>query len=98
MALTSTQRRALTAAANRMPANINVSPGGLAETVIAHVRAALGKSEVIKVRVNSKDRDECELIGMELAERVGGEFVTRLGHVVVLFRPLEGAQDANRSV
>ena len=97
MALTSAQRRALTATANRLPANIHVSPGELGEAVIAHIRAAFGKSEIVKVRVNSRDRDECELVGIELAEKTGGELVARLGHVVVLFRAREVEVDQGGS-
>jgi RNA-binding protein YhbY len=87
--LSAAQRKSLAAAANRLPARINVSPGALGDAVISHIRAALGKSEILKVRVNSRDRDECELVGMELAEKIGGEFVARLGHVVVLYRTRE---------
>jgi RNA-binding protein YhbY len=97
VALTSAQRRALTAAANRLPANIHVAPGELGEPVIEHSRAAFGKSEIVKVRINSRDRDECELVGMELAEKIGGELVARLGHVVVLFRAREDVADSGGS-
>src|SRR5262245_28629515 len=89
MPLSTTQRKSLAAAANRLPAHINVSPGALSDAVIAHIQSAFGKGEVLKIRVNSRDRDECELVGLELAEKIGGELVARVGHVVVLFRARE---------
>lgn len=94
MPLSATERKSFAAAANRLPANTNVSPGQLDDGVIAHIRAAFGKNEILKVRVNSRDRDECELVGMELAEKIGGELVARLGHVVVLYRAREITMDS----
>ena len=84
--LSATQRKALAAAANRLPARLTIAPGALSDAVIAHVQSAFGKSEILKVRVNSRDRDECELAGIELAEKIGAELVARVGHVVVLYR------------
>lgn len=92
MALSTTERKSLAAAANRLPAKINVSPGSVSEGVIAHIQSAFGKDEILKVRVKSRDRDECELIGMELAEKIGGELIARVGHVVVLYRPAQPAE------
>lgn len=86
MPLTGKERKALAASANRLEAKIHVSPGALTESVIAHLSTMLGETELLKVRVNSRDRDECDLVGMELVEKLGCEVVSRVGHVLVLYR------------
>lgn len=86
MPLTSRERKTLAASANRLEAKIHVTPAALTEAVVAHLDAMLRESELLKVRVNTRDRDECDLAGMELVEKLGCEVVARVGHVLVLYR------------
>ena len=85
--LTASQRRELAAQANRLSAQVVVSAGPVGDAVAAHVIRAFGKGELLKVRINTSDRDEAQATADALAQHIGGEIVKRLGFVVVLFRP-----------
>jgi RNA-binding protein len=86
MALTSRERRALAAKGNRLKADITIRGGELSDATIAHVRNALSKRELIKVRISTDDREECARAADQLAERVPCDLVQRVGRVALLFR------------
>ncbi len=87
MPLTAAQRRELASQANRLSAHVVVTAGEVSDAVVAHVSRAFGKGELLKVRINTNDRDEAETTAAALAERIGGEIVKRLGFVAVIYRP-----------
>lgn len=86
MPLTAKERKTLAASANRLDAKTHVGPNALTDSVIAHLDTMLRESELLKIRVNSRDRDECDLVGLEIAEKLHCEVVSRVGHVLILYR------------
>ena len=50
---------------------------------------ALTDHEQIKVRIPGLDREQRDAALLALAERTGRAFVSRIGHIAVLFRPRE---------
>lgn len=91
--LTSKQRRELLARANRLSAGITVHAGDATAGAIDHVRQALVKHELLKVRVQTDDADECEATGRQLADAIPCEWVGRVGRVVILFQPHDPSDD-----
>ena len=87
MPLSSAERRELAAEGHHIKARVVVGADELSEAVIAHVRQAFGEKKLIKVRLNTDDRDECERAAAELARRVPCELVQRVGRVALLYRP-----------
>ncbi len=96
MPLSSAQRRALAAAANRLKASVTVSADALGDAVVGHVRAVLATRALVKVRIRADDGAACDAAAAELAARVPCELVQRVGRVAVLYRPPspEAAGDA----
>jgi RNA-binding protein len=86
MALTSRERRALAARGNRLKADITIRAGELSDATVAHVRNALTKRELIKVRISTDDREECAQTADQLAERIPCDLVQRVGRVALLYR------------
>ncbi len=86
MALDGKQRRTLAGQGNRLKATITIQGQSLSDSVVEHLRAALFKHELRKVRLGSDDRDECDLIAAEIAARVPCELVQRVGRVALLYR------------
>lgn len=85
--LTPRQKRQLRGAAQRLEPLTKVGRNGLTKSFIASVDELLTNHELIKIRfVEFKDRKD-ELT-RELAEKTDSVYVTRVGHVVVLYRQL----------
>jgi len=89
VALSGKARRALLAQAHGLKARITLRAAELSDAAIEHVRAALTVQPLLKVRIQTDDRSECDAAARALAERLGCELVRRIGRVVVLYRPEE---------
>lgn len=89
------RRRELASAANRLTASITISSQEPTETTVAHVRTALARHELLKIRVATDDRDECRLVAESLAEKAGCELVQVVGRVATLYLAKPADDDAN---
>jgi RNA-binding protein len=85
-ALTNSQVRDLKARAQRMKATMKVGKDGLSAAFISALDEALKHNELIKVKFDEFKEQKKEL-APELAKRTNSHLVTRVGNVVVLFRP-----------
>lgn len=73
-----------------------VGDGEPAETVVEHLRQAFQKSPLVKVKVQTDERQACETVAKSLTERVPCELVRRVGRVLVLFREADGGPESGR--
>ena len=89
--LTGAQRRRLKGLAQRMEPTVRLGKQGLSASFLESVRQALELHELIKVRFESF-KEEKKVLMRELAHQTQSEFITQVGHVVVLYRrnPDEG--------
>jgi|SRR5215831_6023956 len=84
--LTNPQIRVLKAQAQRMKASLKIGKDGLSPQFLAALDADLSQHELVKVKFDDfKDRKK--ELAPQLAEKTGSHLVTRVGNVVVLFRP-----------
>ena len=86
MQLTEKQRRHLKGLAHPLKPVILIGNAGLTDAVVAATSRALADHELIKVRLPGQDREERDAALKSLAERTDSAFVTRIGHIAVLFR------------
>jgi RNA-binding protein len=84
--LTNAQIRELKARAQRMKATVKVGKEGLSPKFIASLEEVLKHNELIKVKFEDHKEEKKEL-SPQLAEKTGSHLVTRVGNVVVLYRP-----------
>ena len=84
--LTNVQIRDLKAQAQRLKATLKIGKEGLSQQFIAAVDEALNHRELIKVKFDDFKQQKKELTP-QLAEKCGSHLVTRVGNVVVLYRP-----------
>jgi len=84
--LANAQIRALKAQAQRLKATLKIGKEGLSQQFIAAVDEALNHRELIKVKFDDFKQQKKELTP-QLAEKCGSHLVTRVGNVVVLYRP-----------
>lgn len=85
--LTEKQKKYLRGRAHALDPVIRVGHGGLSPGVVAETARALSDHELIKVKVQSADRDSRNALVAELAARTASVLVHRIGHVAVLYRP-----------
>ncbi len=84
--LTNAQMRACKAQAQRLKAKLKVGKEGLSPQFLAALDDALKHHELVKVKFDDFKEQKKEL-APQLAEKSGSHLVTRVGNVVVLFRP-----------
>ena len=84
--LTNAQMRACKAQAQRLKAKLKIGNEGLSPQYLSALDDALKHHELVKVKFEDFKEQKKEL-APQLAEKSGGHLVTRVGNVVVLFRP-----------
>ena len=85
-ALSNGQIRDLKAQAQRLKATLKIGKEGLSPQFLAALDEVLNHHELVKVKFDEFKEQKKEL-APQLAERSRSHLVTRVGNVVVLFRP-----------
>lgn len=89
--LTNSQTRSFKAQAQRMKATLKVGKDGLSPQFLAALDDALNHRELVKVKFDDL-KDRKKELSPQLAEKTGSHLVTRVGNVVVLYRPSPAAE------
>jgi RNA-binding protein len=84
--LTNPQIRALKAQAQRLKAALKIGKEGLSPAFLAALDELLKHHELVKVKFDDF-KDQKKQLSPQLAEKSGSYLVTRVGNVVVLYRP-----------
>jgi RNA-binding protein len=90
--LTNAQVRALKAQAQRLTATLKLGKDGLSLGFLAALNHELNQRELVKVKFDCL-KDRKKELAPQLAEKSGSHFITRVGNVVVLFRPKPAEAD-----
>jgi len=86
LSLTNVQIRDLKAQAQRLKATLKIGKEGLSPQFFDALAEVLKHRELVKVKFDEFKEQKKEL-APQLAERSGSHLVTRVGNVVVLYRP-----------
>ena len=86
LSLTNAQVRDLKAQAQRLKPMLKIGKEGLSPQFLAALDAVLKHRELVKVKFDEFKEQKKEL-APQLAEKSGSHLVTRVGNVVVLYRP-----------
>ena len=86
LSLNNAQVRDLKAQAQKLKASLKVGKEGLSPQFLAALVDVLKHHELVKVKFDVFKEQKKEL-APQLAEKSGSHFVTRVGNVVVLYRP-----------
>lgn len=86
VSLTNAQIRLFKAQAQRLKAALKVGKEGLSPQFLAALDDALKHHELVKVKFDDYKEQKKEL-APQMAEKSGSHLVTRVGNVVVLYRP-----------
>ena len=86
LSLGNAQIRALKAQAQRLKATLKVGKDGLSPQFLAALDETLKHHELVKVKF-AEFKEQKKELAPQLAEKSGSHLVTRVGNVVVLYRP-----------
>lgn len=89
--LSNAQIRVLKAQAQRLKAMLKIGKEGLSPQFLAALDELLNHHELVKVKFDEFKEQKKELTP-QLAEKSGSHLVTRVGNVVVLYRPKPEAE------
>ncbi len=92
VSLTNAQSRGLKAQAQRMKATLKIGKEGLSPQFLAALDEALKHHELVKVKFDEFKEQKKEL-APQLAEKSQSHLVTRVGNVVVLYRPKPSGEE-----
>jgi RNA-binding protein len=89
MSLDNKKKRDLKSQAHHLKVVIQVGQHGVSESLVAETDHALHTHELIKVQIQSDDRDERLEAAQLLASKTGAELVQKIGKIFVLYRERE---------
>ena len=95
LSLSNAQVRDLKAQAQRIKASLKVGKEGLSLQFLAALDEVLKHRPLVKVKFDEFKAQKKEL-APQLAEKSGSHLVTRVGNVVVLYRPKPLAEEPSR--
>jgi putative YhbY family RNA-binding protein len=84
--LSTTQRRALRAAAHHLNPVVSISQKGLTPSVLAEIDRCLKAHELIKLRLYGIERDVREALFIEICTALNCAEVQHIGNLLVLWR------------
>jgi len=91
--LTNPQVREFKARAQRLEPLLKIGKEGITPRFLAALDAALTHHELVKVKFDDF-KDQKKVLSPQLAEQSGSHLITRVGNVVVLYRPKPAAPPA----
>ena len=86
MSLDNKKKRELKSQAHHLKVIIQVGQHGVSESLVAETDNALNTHELIKVQIQSDDRDERKTAAAELVSKTNAELVHKIGKIFVLYR------------
>ena len=84
--LSNAQIRELKARAQKLKATLKIGKEGLSPAFLSALDEAFKHHELLKVKFETF-KEEKKTLAPQLAEKSGSHLITRVGNVVVLFRP-----------
>jgi len=90
--LTAKQRKFLRAKAHELKPVVIIGAAGLTENIHNEIDIALEHHELIKVRINSANKESREKLVTSICSKSDGIAVQTIGHILVLFRKVKQAK------
>src|SRR6266568_2189572 len=94
VSLTNAQIRGFKAQAQRLKPKIKLGKEGLSPQFLAALDEALKHHELVKVKFDDF-KDQKKELSPQLAEKTSSYLITRVGNVVVLYRPNQAAEESS---
>ena len=89
MALNVKQRQHLKALAHHRKPVVQVGNAGVTAAVIKEIELALGRHELLKIRLPGVEREARTEMLKKICEATGADAVQEIGRIAVIYRPAE---------
>ena len=80
------ERKALKSQAHHLNPVIIIGQKGLTENVLEEIEIALEHHELIKVKANQHDKEDCDAYAIDACKKLKAEFIARIGKTLILYR------------
>ena len=87
MPITAKQKSHLRSLAHNLKPVVTVGNAGLSDSVLRELDLSLEHHELIKVRIQSGDRDDRKKIIEDLCNKSNASLVQSIGHIAAIYRP-----------
>ena len=84
--LTSKQRSFLRSKAHSLKPVVTLGSAGLTEGVMNEIKIAVEHHELIKIKINTGDRDELKELAEKISEKTSSVLVQIIGHIAIIYR------------
>lgn len=85
----SQDRKHLRTIAHTLSPVVTIAQKGLTENITEEIESALGRHELIKIKIFAADREARKALSQEICEAAGAELIQSIGNVIVVFRAAE---------
>lgn len=89
MELTSKQRSRLRSLAHARQPVVTTGQKGLTPAVLSEIEQALAHHELVKIRLNTADREAREEMTREICEKTASAWVQNIGRIAIVYRAAE---------
>ena len=83
------QRQQLKARAHKLKPVVIIGQNQLTEAVHNEIEVALTAHELMKIRVNARDKEVRAQMTKEICHEHGAEFIALIGHILIIYRKNE---------
>lgn len=80
------EKKALKSKAHHLNPIIIIGQNGLTQPVLDEVEIALEHHELIKIKANQHDKEDCEAYAAEICQNLNAEFIGRIGKTLIIYR------------
>ena len=87
--ITSKQIKFLRQSCHHIKPIVTIGGAGLTENVMAEIELALNHHELVKVKINTGDRDERGAMIEQIVNKTGAALVQTIGHTASFYRPAD---------
>lgn len=84
--MTQEERKKLRAQAHALKPVIMIGQAGLTENVIAEIELALDSHELIKIKIQSDNREDRKQISNDICSKCSAEFIQSIGKILIIYR------------
>jgi len=87
--ITSKQVKFLRQSCHHIKPIVIIGGAGLTENVMSEIELALAHHELVKIKINSGDRDERSAMIEQIVNETGAALVQTIGHTASFYRPAD---------
>ena len=84
--MTAAEKKKFRARAHSLKPVIMIGQSGFTEAVLSEIELALNNHELIKIKIQTDDREVRKQISSEICARTEAEFIQSIGKIVVIYR------------